>query len=222
MAARFRRVLLGMFSPLGAYQHAPLDAQASVVDGRLGVLRAHGGSGAAHHGEKKGGFVRFQEAGGEHLVDQRPATGLEHAAEFAVGATQVLDEAQDIAAPDQVSRCAGDRQVLGGADLEADGVAWFRVCARDPHAPRDRIDTGDPQAEAPGELDSLLALAASDVDHDRPGREPHARDVFVQGSGACRRQGLVQRLIELRLDAVERVLTTHQLWRGRFGHNRAA
>jgi hypothetical protein len=80
-AGWMRRVLQGVFAPPGAQDDAAVNVQSGGGDGGLGVLRVHVHCGAAHDWQEKRCFVRFHEAGGEHLVDQRPASGFEHAAE---------------------------------------------------------------------------------------------------------------------------------------------
>jgi len=54
----------------------------------------------------------------------------------------------------------------------------------------------------------MLALAASRVQGDGAGRKAHGRDVVVQHPGARGVEGLIQRLVELLLDEVERVMDT--------------
>jgi hypothetical protein len=95
-------VLVVVLAPLAAQLDALVDAQPGVGDRGLGVLRAHRGRPAAHDGKQECCLGRTEQAGREHLVDQRAAARLQHAAELTVGAVQVLDQAQDITAPDQV------------------------------------------------------------------------------------------------------------------------
>jgi hypothetical protein len=146
---------------------------------------------------------------------EQPMTGRRKAASagsrrLPVRAARVPGQAQDVPAPDQVSGRAGHRQVLGGADAEGDAVAGPGGGAGGRHAPRDGIEAGDLEAEAPGQLDGMLAFAAPDVDRCRSGREPQPGDVLVQCARPGRAEGLVEPLAELRLDAVERVMGAHQ------------
>jgi hypothetical protein len=130
----------------------------------------------------------------------------EHPAEFAVRPAQVLDQAQDVAAPDQVDGGAGGRQILDRPGLEGHGAARPGRQARGLDAPGHRIDAGDLEAETPGQLERVLALPASRVQGGRAGRKPHGGDVFVEHPGARGVEGLIQRLVELLLDEVERVM----------------
>jgi hypothetical protein len=56
----------------------------------------------------------------------------------------------------------------------------------------------------------MLALAASRVQGDRAGRKAHGRDVVVQQPGARGVEGLIERLVEVLLDEVERVMVTYR------------
>ena len=208
VAAWSLRVFLDVLAPLGADYQAAVDVQARFGDGALGALRPHGLGDAAHDRDEKRGLGRFQEAGGEHLVDQRPAARPEHAAEFAVGAAQVPDQAQHVAAPDKVGGPGGNRKVLDGADLEDDAAALPR--ARGLPVPGARIDADDVQTEARGQADGMPARTASRVDRGRSGRQLHSRHVVVQGLGSDRIEGLVQRLVEPRLDAIVRIMQAYR------------
>ena len=77
-----------------------VDLRPGAGDGGRGVLRAHRRGPAADDGQQE---CCLKKAGREHLVDHRATAPLQHAAELAVGSIQVLNQGQDVAAPDQVS-----------------------------------------------------------------------------------------------------------------------
>jgi len=92
-------------------------------------FRAHRSGPAAHDGQQEGRLSRVEQAGREHLVDQRAAARLQHAAELTVGVGYVLDQRKDVAAPDQVS--GPDLEAEAGGEL--DGVLAFAAPGVDDH-----------------------------------------------------------------------------------------
>src|SRR4029077_14820658 len=124
---------------------------------------------------------------------------------------EVGDVDQDVSTPDEIDGAAGDGKRFGGAADELDLIlqrsAYGRRGKLD--VPRDRINAGDAESKALGELNRVHPFPATDVDGNRAGGKIEGVDELVQKFRSARLQALVERrpevVLDPRIDVVELV-----------------
>lgn len=102
----------------------------------------------------------------------------QYSLEFGVRLAQVGDVHEDVAAPDEVNGSVLERQCLGGSEPEADTASYLRLeCGeggqlgvRELDVARKRVEAGDGEMKALGQLERVLPFAATNVDGHRSRR----------------------------------------------------
>ena len=114
--------LLEELSPLATEDDAVLDFEPGRLYGQLGALGDHARRHAIEGAVELCRFSGFQAVGGEHLVHDYVATVAKDAVALAVSPLEVLDQVEDVPAPDDVDRTVLER-IPGAPGDETDQVA---------------------------------------------------------------------------------------------------